>query len=131
MSELKTIMIADDDPSILDSVGLLLEYKGYKVQQLLNGNGLLTLTGNLPDLLLLDIWMSGLDGRQICKYLKSNPGIRDMPVILISASKNIESSALEAGADGFLSKPFDLEELCTMIDLLISRKNSLTAIGKL
>lgn len=109
-------MIADDDPGILDAVGILLEFEGYQVQSTLNGSVLLTMEDELPDLVLLDIWMSGADGRDICKQLKQKNATRKIPVVLISASKDIERSALEAGADDFLEKPFEIDILLQKIE---------------
>jgi len=110
-------MIADDDDAILDAISAMLEYKGYEVRPVLNGKGLTEMEKELPDLLLLDIWMSGVDGRDICKKLKSTPNTSKMPIILISASKDIQKSAIEAGADDFLAKPFEIEDLYKIIEL--------------
>src|SRR5476651_1507459 len=101
----KKIMIADDDPGILDAVGIMLEFEGYEVKSTPNGAELLSLDEELLDLLLLDIWMSGIDGRDICRQLKQKLGTSKLPIVLISASKDIERSALEAGANDFLAKP--------------------------
>ena len=109
-------MIADDDPGILDAVGIILEFEGYQVQSTLNGSALLTMEDEFPDLLLLDIWMSGADGRDICKQLKQKPATSKIPVVLISASKDIERSAMEAGADDFLEKPFEIDVLLQKIE---------------
>jgi CheY-like chemotaxis protein len=117
---MKRIMIADDDPSILDAVGIMLEFEGYDVQCTLNGTTLLNLTNEFPDLLLLDIWMSGTDGRDICKQLKQNPETRKMPIVMISASKDIEQSAMDAGADDFLAKPFEMDDLLQKIEKYVA-----------
>jgi len=109
-------MIADDDPGILDAVGIMLEFEGYEVQSTLNGSTLLNMESKFADLLLLDIWMSGADGRDICKQLKQKPATSKIPIVLISASKDIERSAMEAGADDFLEKPFDIEVLLAKIE---------------
>ena len=71
----------------------------------------------LPDLLLLDIWMSGEDGRDICKKLKQSELTKNIPVIMVSASKDIKESALAAGADDFLAKPFEMNELLGKIKM--------------
>lgn len=113
-------MIADDDPGILDAIGILLEFEGYEVSSTPDGNSLLAMTGNFPDLLLLDIWMSGIDGRDICRRLKQQPSTFNMPVVLLSASRDIELSAIEAGADGFLAKPFEIGDLLKKIETHIN-----------
>lgn len=111
----KTIMIADDDPGIVDAIEMLLEFEGYDVRSTVNGGAVLEMTENLPDVLLLDIWMSGDDGRDICKKLKQDNATRNMPVIMMSASRDIKQSAMEAGADDFLAKPFEMNELLIKI----------------
>lgn len=116
MDKMKRIMIADDDPAILDAVGIILEFEGYEVRSTLNGAHLLKMETDFPDLLLLDIWMSGADGRDICKQLKQQPATSKIPIVMISASKDIERSAIEAGADDFLEKPFDIDALLEKIE---------------
>lgn len=108
-------MIADDDPGIVDSLSMMLEFEGYEVSSTLNGASLLEMDSNLPDLLLLDIWMSGVDGRDICKQLKQQPHTSRLPILMISASKDIQRSAIDAGADDFLAKPFEMDELLQKI----------------
>jgi DNA-binding response OmpR family regulator len=115
----KKIMIADDDPGIVDAVELLLEFEGYQVSSTVDGATVLELKDELPDLLLLDIWMSGEDGRDICKKLKQIEITKNIPVIMISASRDIKESAMAAGADDFLAKPFDMNELLQKIKNLI------------
>jgi CheY-like chemotaxis protein len=61
--------------------------------------------------------MSGIDGRDICKKLKEMPATSQIPIILVSASKDIAKSALEAGADDFLAKPFEIDELFNIIEV--------------
>jgi DNA-binding response OmpR family regulator len=114
----KTIMIADDDQGILDAVGMLLEFEGYKVITSLNCGSLINNEQQVPDLLLLDIWMSGTDGRDTCKILKQKENTSSLPIIMISASKDIGASAIAAGADDFLAKPFQINELLQKIERL-------------
>ncbi len=121
----KRIMIADDDPGIVDAVEMILDLHGYEVSSTYNGNDVLELDDQLPDLLLLDIWMSGCDGRTICKALKANDGTRHMPVLMLSASTDIKGSAMEAGADDFLAKPFEMKELVNKINNLLQEQRSM------
>lgn len=115
---LKKIMIADDDPGIVDAIEMLLEFEGYAVTSTVDGADVLDLKDELPDLLLLDIWMSGEDGRDICKKLKQLDATKNIPVIMISASRDIKESALAAGADDFLAKPFEMNDLLDKIKRL-------------
>jgi CheY-like chemotaxis protein len=111
MKPMKKIMIADDDPAILDAMELLLVDEGYDVITASDGSSVKKLIEEKPNLLLLDIWMSGEDGREIAKLLKSQAITRDIPIVLISASKDIDKSARDSGADDFLAKPFEIEDL--------------------
>jgi len=111
----KTVMIADDDPGIVDAIEMLLEFEGYNVRSTFTGSDVLAMEDNLPDVLLLDIWMSGEDGRDICKQLKENERTSHLPVIMISASRDIRQSAIDAGANDFLAKPFEMNELLDKI----------------
>jgi len=120
MNQPKKIMIADDDAAILDSLSLMLEFEGYHVSSTLNGATVLSMAEQ-PDLLLLDIWMSGVDGRDICKKLKQQEATRHLPVVLISASNDIQGSAIEAGADDFLAKPFEMNDLLEKIEKNLRR----------
>jgi DNA-binding response OmpR family regulator len=115
-------MIADDDPGIVDAVEMLLEFEGYAVTSTVDGATVLDMKNELPDLLLLDIWMSGEDGRDICKQLKSSSLTKNIPVIMISASRDIKSSALAAGADDFIAKPFEMDELLEKIEALTTTR---------
>ena len=123
MNMLKKVMIADDDPGILDAVTAMLEFGGYDVSSTSDGATVLEITDQLPDLLLLDIWMSGTDGRDVCKELKKRDFSKNMPIIMISASTELERSAKDAGADDFLEKPFDMEELLNKIGHFLGQTN--------
>lgn len=119
MGNVKKIMIADDDPGIVDAVEIILDFEGYEVSSTVNGATVLDMTSEFPDLLLLDIWMSGSDGRDICRELKHRADTKGIPIIMISASRDIESSAFEAGADDFLAKPFEIDDLLGKIKKLL------------
>jgi CheY-like chemotaxis protein len=107
----KTILIADDDEGILDATSAILEFEGYHVQSTLDGASVLRWEGALPDLLLLDIWMSGTDGTDVCRQLKNSEDTKHLPVIMVSASRDIEQYARDAGADDFLAKPYEMKDL--------------------
>lgn len=114
----KKILIADDDEAIVDATTLLLEVMGYEVSSTLDGTAVPNAASNRPDLILLDIWMAGVDGRDLCRQLKSNPETRTIPVLMISAGKDIRESALDSGADAFIEKPFEMDMLIHTIERL-------------
>ncbi|HVF69955.1 MAG TPA: response regulator [Xanthomonadales bacterium] len=107
----KRILVADDDVAIVESTCMVLRENGYQVDSADDKEAINKMEKSLPDLLLLDIWMSGQDGREICKYLKSKELTRHIPIILISASHDIAKSAKGAGSDDFLAKPYGMYEL--------------------
>lgn len=121
--EKKRILVADDDPSILDVLEIMLaEIGGYLVETTASGNSVLELEDNLPDLILLDLWMSGMDGREICTKLKSQDNTKTIPVIIFSANRDIQTIAETAGADDYIAKPFQMNELLEKVRNCISGK---------
>jgi CheY-like chemotaxis protein len=113
---MKKVLIVDDDEGIVDSLQLLLEEFDYSVATLMNGKAVYDLKKPYPDVILLDIWMSGIDGSDICRYLKKNKSMQHIPIIMISANKDTAQIAREAGADDFVSKPFNFVELQEKIE---------------
>ncbi len=111
----KKILIADDDPGIGDMLQMMLEEAGYDVEIQEDGHAVQQMQRPFPDLLFLDIRLSGTDGRSICRYLKSQETTHTLPIILLSADKSIRKIAKEAGADGFLAKPFEMDEMLALV----------------
>ncbi len=111
----KKILVADDNPAILDALKIMLEEEGYEVETTVDGATVQDIKAPLPDLLMLDIWMSGIDGRNVCKLLKSNAETKHIPIIMISATKDIEQIAKDSGADDCVSKPFQMEHLLATV----------------
>jgi DNA-binding response OmpR family regulator len=111
----KKILVTDDDPAILEVITLILEDAGYEVKTTDNGKTEKCAREFSPDLILLDIWMAGVDGRDICKSLKAQKKTTRIPIIMISANKDAEKIALVAGANGFIAKPFEMKHLLSMV----------------
>jgi CheY-like chemotaxis protein len=107
----KKILIADDNPAIVEALQALLESEGYRVDTTVEPANIKMLAKRNPDLLLMDIRMPGHDGRKICRDLKDHDDTKDIPVILISANKFADMTPEEAGADCFIAKPFGIDEL--------------------
>ena len=112
---MKRIVFVEDDPSIQDVTKIILEKEGFQVTVYNNGSGLLTNSYEPPDLYILDKRLSGVDGLDICKFLKSQPATATIPVVMLSASPDIFRQAKEAGADGALEKPFTMKELKAIV----------------
>lgn len=120
----KKVLVVDDDNDILDVIRIILEDEGYEVSTLDNGREVPEeLANNMPDLILLDVMLCGMDGRDICKSLKSHSLYKLIPIIMISASHNLQGLLDEEGAaDGFISKPFDIDNLIAVVDAQFTTK---------
>jgi DNA-binding response OmpR family regulator len=108
------IFIADDDAGIMDALQIMLKDAGYEVSVAADNDIVTHIVTEQPDLVLLDIWMEGIDGRDICKQLKADKNTKVIPVVIISANRETGKIAKEAGADDFLAKPFDMIDLLQM-----------------
>jgi DNA-binding response OmpR family regulator len=111
----KRIIIADDDPSIRDIFSIIFEGSGYDVDIRNTGTEILRGDFSTPDIFLIDRQLSGVDGLDVCRYLKSEERTKEVPVVMISASPDIGVLAKKAGADDFIEKPFHLHHLLETI----------------
>lgn len=110
------ILVVDDDNGILDAIALILEDEGYTTNTVSNGNTIIKKVLSFkPDLILLDVLLSGTDGRDICKKLKRDDQTKQIPIIMISAHPSAKETLKQYGADAFLSKPFGAKELLRII----------------
>jgi DNA-binding response OmpR family regulator len=116
-----TILVADDEPNIVELVSLYLRKAGYQVETAVNGHETLRKAQELrPALLVLDVMMPGPDGLQVCKTLRKRG---DLPIVLLSArGADIDKIAgLRYGADDYVTKPFNPEELLARVDAVLRR----------
>lgn len=122
MTRARRILVAEDDPAVLDVLRLILEEDGYAVETVSDAAAVLDFPHGEPDLLVLDIWMSGWDGAELCRDLKRRDATRHLPILLCSASRDGERIARAAGADGFIPKPFDLDDLLRTVAQHLERR---------
>lgn len=117
MSTSKKIIVVDDSPAILDSVKMMLNMEGFEVDNYERGSEMFNalLVSAKPDVILMDMWLSGEDGRDICKMLKAHADFKNIPVVIMSASRGLGDTAIESGAIDFIPKPFDLGEIVEKI----------------
>ena len=114
---IKKILIVDDDIDILEPLALLLESNGYTVKTTSKGEQTYAAINIFkPNLILLDILMSGSDGRTICKKLKNDKKTKIIPVIMMSAHPGADRDALQVGANDFIAKPFETDELLEVVE---------------
>lgn len=106
------ILVIDDNEDILFMIKAMLEMKGYKITAKDSPENIeLCIETTMPDLILMDMLLSGADGREVCKKIKINKSISLVPVIMISALPDAGESCIDAGADYFLGKPFEMSDL--------------------
>lgn len=118
MQQIKKVLVVDDDPDILDALQFMLEDAGYRVTITEKGEyaeNLHDTNGGLPDVILLDVLLSGKDGRLICRKLKSQEETKHIPIIMMSAHNNALQSVASVGADDFIAKPFETSDLLEKI----------------
>lgn len=110
------IVVIDDNESILEAVEIALGSEGYEVVTSTKGESFIPQIIKIkPAVVLLDLLLSGEDGRNVANLLKKNSQTKDIPIILISADPGAEKVAKDNGIDGFLSKPFDLDKLLLVV----------------
>ncbi len=121
----KTIVVVEDEVDIREVLIYNLEREGYQVFGAADGvKGLKMIQEKLPDLVLLDLMLPGLDGLQICKHLKDNSATLQIPIVMVSA-RSEESDivlGLELGADDYVTKPFSPRELLARVRAVLRRR---------
>jgi EAL domain-containing protein (putative c-di-GMP-specific phosphodiesterase class I)/CheY-like chemotaxis protein len=121
----KTVLIVDDEPAITQLLSMLLGSRGYSTKIAVTGMQALACTSLDIDLILLDIMPPDSEGLKVCRQLKSNSQTREIPIIIISANhnKSEQIESLYLGADDYLTKPFEPEELLARMDVILRRRN--------
>ena len=120
----RKIIVIEDEPDIVEVISYSLKREGYNVLAVDRGDESINLIRNQsPSLIILDLMLPGMDGLSVCRQLKSDPLVKDIPVIIISA-KGEESDiviGLEMGADDYLTKPFGPRELLARVKAVSRR----------
>ena len=115
------ILVVDDDIDILSVMEILLTMKGFEVEVTARGeNTFPKVESFMPDLIILDVLISGHDGRTICKQLKTTEATKNIPVIMFSAHPGAAATIADYGADDFISKPFDVNDLLKKVNSQLS-----------
>ena len=128
----KKILVVDDEVDVADLVAYHLRAKGFVVETVNDPNRSIgTARSFLPDLVILDVMMPELNGIQICRMLRADPKLQNVPVIFLTAKveENDRIQGLETGADDYICKPFSTKELVLRVQTILRRTSEVKAPG--
>jgi DNA-binding response OmpR family regulator len=124
----KRILVVDDDENILNLEKTILEQRGFEVTGAVGGAEALEVLAKKPfDLVLLDVMMPEVDGFTVCRKIKENPRLKDLPVIFLTAKGGGEALAegFESGAVMYINKPFTANKLLTIVNTMLEAGSNL------
>jgi len=120
------VLVIDDEESIIDLIKLGLKYEGFEVVAASTGEeGIAAAQRTNPVFIILDWMLPDMDGLEVCRLLRSNPTTREIPILLLTAKGEVVNrvEGLNTGADDYLTKPFNFEELVARIRAILRRLN--------
>jgi len=117
------ILVLDDDPDICAMLKMVLEYHGYGAEEADGEEKARTvLATRKVDLIIMDMLLSGADGTDICRRLKQDEKTLSIPILMFSAHPNAQNVCIQAGADDFIAKPFEMNDLIDKVGFFLERK---------
>jgi two-component system, OmpR family, response regulator MprA len=120
------VLVVDDEENIIEFIKLGLRYEGFQVESAPDGEQGFTLAQRInPDLIILDLMMPpGIDGLEVCRRLRSNPTTSNIPVLMLTAKDDVSDriTGLRTGADDYLTKPFNFDELLERMRAILRRQ---------
>lgn len=123
MTSSKTVLLAEDEPNIAESLRFLLEHAGYEVSVAADGGEALDHAfDHLPDVLVLDVMLPQLDGYEVARRLRADERTRKLPILILTAKSQDKDreTALECGADLFITKPFSNAEVVEAVNSIVA-----------
>ena len=123
MKKKSLILVLDDDPDICIMIKMVLDYYGYDAMDAENEeNAKKIISSNPVDLVIMDMLLSGTNGTDICRQLKHDKETSSIPILMFSAHPTAMETCLAAGADDFISKPFEMSDMMDKISFFLERK---------
>jgi DNA-binding response OmpR family regulator len=119
---MRKVLIIDDDPDVRTIMKVLMKKQGYDVATAINKeDALFKLEDFQPSVILLDVLLSGSDGREFCREIKQTEEMKNVPVIMVSAHPGAAENINKYGADDFISKPIDTISLLEKVERLVNK----------
>lgn len=122
---MQKILVVEDDDDIRELIAFNLEMSGYKIIKCDNGeDAIIAALKEIPDLVLLDVMLPGIDGFEVCRKIKKNQSLKDIPIIMLTARTDDDDiiTGLETGADDYITKPFRPKVLMARVKTALRRK---------
>ena len=122
-----SLLVVDDDPVLLRVLAMQFEHEGYAVHTAPDGaEAIRLMRAHQPDAVVLDVMMPGMSGIEVCDAIRADPALASISVLVLTAHSAMEEPALAAGADGFVSKPYDLGSLTSRVRALVALRPTAT-----
>jgi Response regulators consisting of a CheY-like receiver domain and a winged-helix DNA-binding domain len=110
------ILVVEDDPQVARLIALVLQRNGYTSRVVADGqSGLQQAKELLPDIIFADLTIKGMGGDVLCTLLKAHPDTKEIPYIVVSGDRDIADKARQCGADDYMSKPFEFDDLIRLV----------------
>lgn len=111
------ILVVEDDPQVARLIALVLQRHGHSSEVVADGQTALARAKELkPSIIFADLTIKGMNGEALCSTLKSEPGTRSIPYIVLSGDRDIAQKAHQCGADDYMGKPFEFSDLIRLVD---------------
>lgn len=124
MNTRSSVLIAEDEETIVESLRFLMEKEGYDVSVATDGQTAITMiTRDVPDMVLLDVMMPGCDGFEVVRAVRGDPKTRAIPIMMLTAkTREVDRrKGLELGVDDFVTKPFSTRDVVSRVKALLAR----------
>lgn len=112
----ETILVVEDDPQVARLISLVLQRNGYRSQVVADGESALEKARERrPSMIFADLTIKGMGGEALCSAIKSHPETRDIPYVVVSGDRDIAEKARQCGADDYMGKPFEFDDLVRLV----------------
>ena len=112
----ETVLVVEDDPQVARLIALVLQRNGYKSHVVADGESALdSVRKTPPSIIFADLTIKGMGGEALCSAIKSVPETKDIPYIVVSGDRDIAEKARQCGADDYMGKPFEFDDLVRLV----------------